>query len=471
MTPEEGLKVYVYRTFPIIDKRDNEHFLAKISEPFDEDYLLRHFGSGKYFLRLNDNRGKTIASKAVSVHSPSHPPKVSPDEVVESDPRNEIYFKVWAKPAAPVSAGNGAPLPVSNDGASTAAISELGDIARALLDRQRQERPASKESALDPAVVNLWQDTAKQRDALAEKVASFASSSSPAVDLLDKVLGVVEKMNRNNPAAPPSKSTVEQLHEMVNLISTLKETFGPAETSPTAVFEDGSILRSVLNAVSPVLTQLAGPIGQAIAMKMMAVSGGAATAGSIMNPTAFATAPNPTSSPVPVGVGGMNAPVTPAGMPAASPGSASFGARQPENGSVRPAAESQPEGPDIAARAQLLQLAAQLGPLLLTALNQGCDGGAFAESLTTLYGGLAYEQIAVVGKEGIMESLQLQGQLWPQLAPIQARVEQFVEEFLEWGEAEAEEMDANQGTEPPAPTADEGVKMEPATQKRKKSAA
>ena len=46
-----------------------------------------------------------------------------------------------------------------------------------------------------------------------------------------------------------------------------------------------------------------------------------------------------------------------------------------------------------------------------------------------------------------------------------------MEEFLEWGEAEAEEMDANQETAPPAPTADEGVKIEPAMQKRKKSAA
>jgi hypothetical protein len=238
---QAGFRIYCYRIWPVIDRRD---FIFKGSEPLDEDQILRIGGSGKFFLRLNDNRGKTIASKTVSLHNPAFPPKVSPDEVVESDPRNEIYFKVWAKPPVAAPSGNGISAPVCNDGASTAAISELGDIARALLDRQRQEKPACKESALDPAVVSLWQDTAKQRDALAQKVASFASTG-PAVDplsLLDKVLGVVEKMNRTSASAPPAKSTVEQLQEMVALIDSLRETFGtPKGATTAAVSEDRSI--------------------------------------------------------------------------------------------------------------------------------------------------------------------------------------------------------------------------------------
>jgi hypothetical protein len=42
-----GLKVYLYRLWPVIDRREDNHFLAKVAEPFDEDYLLRHFDSGK----------------------------------------------------------------------------------------------------------------------------------------------------------------------------------------------------------------------------------------------------------------------------------------------------------------------------------------------------------------------------------------------------------------------------------------
>jgi hypothetical protein len=392
--------------------------------------------------------------------------------VVESDPRNEIYFKVWAKPAAPVQAGNGPSVPVCNDGASTAAISELGDIARALLDRQRQEKPASKESALDPAVVSLRQDTAKQRDALAEKVASYGTAN-PAVDpisLLDKVLGVVEKMNRTGASMPPAKSTVEQLQEMVALIGSLKETFGaPEGTSATAASEDGSVLRAILTAVSPVLSQLAGPIGQAIAMKVMnPVPGGGATPGTTFNPAAFGPGPSPTS-PVPAGMAGMNAPGTPAGMPAASPGTATFAPPQPENGSAASVGETPSEGPEIAARAHLFQLAGQIGPCLLNALNQGCDGGAFAESLTTLYGGLAYEQIAALGKEGIIGALQSQPQFWPQLAPIQARVEQFVEEFLAVGLEEQEGDEEQEDRELSDPKLSPG--SEAAAPKRKKNTA
>jgi hypothetical protein len=42
--------------------------------------------------------------------------------------------------------GEWVPVPVVNDRASNAAIGELGDIARALLDRQKEDnKPACKE--------------------------------------------------------------------------------------------------------------------------------------------------------------------------------------------------------------------------------------------------------------------------------------------------------------------------------------
>ena len=56
-----GLKCYVYRTWPTIDKGDSTHYLSVLFEPFDEETVLRLFGSGKYFLRLN-RKGKTIPS-------------------------------------------------------------------------------------------------------------------------------------------------------------------------------------------------------------------------------------------------------------------------------------------------------------------------------------------------------------------------------------------------------------------------
>jgi hypothetical protein len=73
LAPEDwqnGNTVYTYRTWPVIDKRDNQHYLCKVSESFDPDYILRNFGSGKYFLQLNNGRGEKIASKTISLHKP-----------------------------------------------------------------------------------------------------------------------------------------------------------------------------------------------------------------------------------------------------------------------------------------------------------------------------------------------------------------------------------------------------------------
>src|SRR5215469_17994332 len=69
-TPEEwrGMKIYVYRLWPVIDRKEKEHFLAKVQEPCDEDFLLSTFGTGKYYLRLNNKQGNTIASHTVSVY-------------------------------------------------------------------------------------------------------------------------------------------------------------------------------------------------------------------------------------------------------------------------------------------------------------------------------------------------------------------------------------------------------------------
>jgi len=131
---------------PVIDKKDNEHFLCKVTEPFDEDYLMRNFGSGKYYLRLNNQRGETIASKTVSLHNPAFPPKVSPDEVVRTDPRNETYFKVWApkEPAA-------ATAPPSSSAADSTAVQELSKLLNKALEQRERGSAADSRNPTSPA--------------------------------------------------------------------------------------------------------------------------------------------------------------------------------------------------------------------------------------------------------------------------------------------------------------------------------
>ena len=63
----QGKKTYLYRVWPVIDRKADDHFIARLSEPFDEDYLLKNWGSGRYHLRLNDAQGHTIATQNVSL--------------------------------------------------------------------------------------------------------------------------------------------------------------------------------------------------------------------------------------------------------------------------------------------------------------------------------------------------------------------------------------------------------------------
>ena len=125
-----GLKSYIYRLAPIIDRKDGQHYLAKVSESFDQDYLLRHWGSGKYHLKLNDARGMTIATTTISCHNPDFPPRVDPSEVVASDPRNEGYFKTWGKKTDAVAGENKS----SDSPAILQAVMEFSDITKRLLD-------------------------------------------------------------------------------------------------------------------------------------------------------------------------------------------------------------------------------------------------------------------------------------------------------------------------------------------------
>jgi len=211
---------------------------------------------------------------------------------------------------------------------------------------------------------------------------------------------------------------------MVTLIASLKETFGPGESGATGTgSEELSAWRAVLNALTPAFTQLASPIGQAVAMKMMSPAPGSSAN------TRFSAFPK--------------GPSTPEARSATNPPTL-------EGGTGAAPAASATEGTEASAQAELLQLAGQIGPLLLNALNQGRDGASFADSLTALYGGLAYEQISALGKDGIMAALQVHPQLWPQLAPIQPRLEQFIDEFIVWGQVELEEE--HSGAEPDAAT-------------------
>ncbi len=74
----------------------------------------------------------------------------------------------------------------------------------------------------------------------------------------------------------------------------------------------------------------------------------------------------------------------------------------------------------------------QFAPMLLSALNQGGDGYGLAETMISLFGRVAYEQAAGLGKDKIMQLARSEPAIWAELAPLEAQFSRFVEEFTNY---------------------------------------
>jgi hypothetical protein len=401
---QTGFKVYVYRVLPVIDKKDNEHFLCKVTEPFDEDYLMRNFGSGKYYLRLNNQRGETIASKTVALHNPAFPPKVSPDEVVRTDPRNETYFKVWApKEQAAATA------PPSSSAADSTAVQELSKLLnKALEQRERGSAADSAQSNLTSSLVQWALDqTGKEREnndptkmaALLRELKSLLPSQQPpdGLALIEKVLAITEKLNPASREA--QQDPLDYVEKAVNLVEKLRPQ--PVASGASGDSQMGS-WQEFFQPVLPSLISALAPIVPAMAQMLLAKN-----ARQQQGPPV-----SPVVSPVPA----------PAGAP-------------PAGG--EPAPQHQPAAP--ASGQDFAEMAANMAPLVLNALAQpGRTGADLADSVVMLFGPLRYQQIAALGKETLLAFLQSHP-LWQQLGPVQARVPEFIEEFIAYQEPEDDE--------------------------------
>ena len=273
-------KTYVYRTWPVIDRRDSEHFLAKVSEPFDEDYLLRFFGTGKYNLRLNNGQGRTVAQKTVSVHNPDFPPKVSPDEVVQSDPRNERYFQVFA-PKATEAATSKAPADVRS---ARAGGGEVTDAAVRLAIAQSEGRDAlAKELAATRATAPATPpNPLGDLKALAEVMKNLQPpipSGDQRVDLVailrDELNDVRKQLSEDRAeqrrlqqelftaktAAPALGDPVEELAKQVRALTRMREIIPGAEGIPSVTEPSGWLTFFQGPVAAVVVNEVAAPLG------------------------------------------------------------------------------------------------------------------------------------------------------------------------------------------------------------------
>lgn len=245
ITPEEwaqGMKTYVYLVWPIIDRKEGEHYIAKLSEGFDEDFLLRTFGSGKFYLRLNDRSGHTIASKTVSCYNAKLPPKVNAEEVVVGDPRNERYFSAWPKSSDrdrdSDAGGKG------DQAAVLAAVNKFAEITKQLLDHKgalQEDQRTMLRAAHDESlrlVTEQARSDAQPVDALGmlEKILTVTDKLHPApppvatapdpLAMLDKVLKIAKELHPAPEAPEEKQNQVEQLSSLLDVIEKLEGRLG-----------------------------------------------------------------------------------------------------------------------------------------------------------------------------------------------------------------------------------------------------
>jgi hypothetical protein len=92
----------------------------------------------------------------------------------------------------------------------------------------------------------------------------------------------------------------------------------------------------------------------------------------------------------------------------------------------------------------------QFMPMLLTALSQGGNGYGLAKTVIALFGRPRYDQACAIGKEGIMQLVRAEPDLWAQVAPMEATFSRFLDEFTGYDVWIAEQArQANKAPEPP----------------------
>jgi hypothetical protein len=442
--------LYVYRKWPVIDRADTDHFIAKLREPIDPDYLLRTFGTGKYSLQLNDAQGKMVSYKIEAVHHPDCPPKLNQAEITR-DPANDVYWATWGKRS------NGGDAKPERE---TITKENIAEIIRA----------AQEGNKLDPQMVGWLQSMANARDELAGKLAqgtakspvddvatlakalkdmmpspAAAASAPPQPDLLSIIasvkslqadpLSMLEKLKGFFPAREPDPTradaapanSLDELKKVLEVFGQAKSLFTP-EAAPAAAFAaspDASpweqlavqlsgVIAPILNGISGIIMAAKSKPGDTAAMAGMP----AAPAPIAFNPydanamqeflraqKAAATRPQPAPAPSPV----------------ASP---------PGTGTPPATAEAQPEPGPQDIMQQVFVIVAQA----LNCLNRDVDGHEAAASIIALNGGLTYETIAQqIQTAGIPVVLELatNTNLAPQVAAYEGQLRKFLEEFVE----------------------------------------
>lgn len=429
---KEAILCYVYRLWPIIDRKlsgqANKYIDKLTADTITEDYLLQAHGTGKYRLELFDagagKYGNRVAQTKVEFpYDADRPPVLGPQnrELVLGHPQN-ASFEQALKLRGLLPGSEEDDMNEKNAGAASAVSSltaTVADLAGRLADSPKQA--AGELSAISQVIT------------LAEKMAGNR------VDPLDQAAKLKELMGGDNTLLKLLLDNQAKMTELLMKNST------PAAAAPAG---GGGVLDQ-LDTLTAVLDRLGGLSSRGggggsswvsdllkAAPALLGAFSSAMTAAAVMRgggPAGVAGLPGP---------GGLPAHLAP--MAAAPPAGFDFGF--PAAPTMAPAAAPVSAGGfDIEPEAiQMLGLLGLSPARLMEVCNQAVSafgrnvsGSAFAEALVTLHadGETIYELLRGLGRDKLLAFL---SKLPAELAGRQVEVIAWVDDFLAWGDGDGE---------------------------------
>ena len=427
------VNVYVYRQWPIINKRLTDPSantnIEKYMGSFTEQNLKESHGSGEYKLMVNDSsrtvggKGGKVGEAYISIVDPMYPPLLDVSELTIGHPQNRSYVDQLKREGKLDMNGNPAVQPGQREG-NTGATGELVDLIKELVrNGMRQQAVAPQKDNSTDAVIqmmakthehslNLVKDQIKGDDPekLVKLMVAVAGLNKPDNSMEMFMKMQMEMTRLQAESANSREALMMKLFELTNKpkeddfgkkleqLMQLKELTGGGESEGggggrkkwyEVAIENGA---PVLNSIIQGITQFIAVKTQVDAQQRQQQ----APQGNMQHPTAE-----------PQAIEGSNVVEMPTQPKQVSP-------------------------------------LIQYGGMVIAALQRGETGDKFASGVVRLIGPLAYKQIASVGKDAIIAEMKEVPQFWQQMAPYEAVLEEFVADFVECG---GEEFMEDEGTE------------------------
>jgi hypothetical protein len=251
--------VYLYRTDPIVDTTaggTKPKYVAKFTQPFDEDTVMKEFGSGGYRADWNERVGtkeRTVQQFHFPIENPNHPPRLQRGSWLD-DPRNNKW-KGWFPPEAQPAA----PTPAQGMN-----MSEALAFARQLIQEVRPDASAPAQNVMVTAVLDAIKETRREL-ADQSKPVNWGSVITAAMPLIlafinkgsssDTVLQAIQQQNALLLKAIERRtSPFGDLKEMVQTMSLMRTEFGGGGS--------GDWLSTLGPTIGPMLAQMMMSRGQ-----------------------------------------------------------------------------------------------------------------------------------------------------------------------------------------------------------------